>query len=262
LPSFVFYNRLLLASAILGTIFSANAGPITILNNTMNLPEDISQAPVGFGSYSGYYFVDDSGTGADGPSTIWAVQSSGPNAGQASVFSSGGALSTSLTRGSAFLPSTFGSLGGDFVVAATNVSNCAQGTCGNTTGAYLLAFNASGQSTTLFSDTTAAQSRFPILGGPVIAPAGFGTYGGNLIVLDQPSANTQSYAGGAVLSIKPNGSATTVADLPVGQFTLSDAFTPAAFGQFGNMLLVGDLDSGSSSRWTHRVTPDCSRTFH
>lgn len=237
-------QRSLVMAAVLATFSVASAGPITVLNNSMNLPENISQAPGGFGSYGGYYFVDDTGRGSDGPGLIWAVQSSGLGAGQASVFNSS-ALTNSLTRGSMFLPANFGAYGGNFLVAATNATNCAQGICGNTTGTYLLAFDANGNVKTLYSDTLTPQSRFPSFGGPLIAPAGFGKYGGTLIVNDQPTAGGQPYSGGTVLSIKPDGTATTVANLPIGDFTVSDAFTPPGFGKFGNMLLVGDLTSGS-----------------
>lgn len=227
------------ASVVAGPILS---NPVTLFNNSMNLPENISQAPSGFGSYGGQYFVDDTGKGADGPGTIWAVQTSAPNVGQATVFNSS-ALTNDLTRGSIFLPSTFGSYAGNFLVAATNATNCANGICGNTTGTYLLAFDANGNVRTLYSDTNWAN--FPSFGGPLIAPSGFGNHGGDLIVVDQPTSGPQPFNGGKVLAIKPDGTATTLAYLPAGDFGLSDAFTPPGWGQWGNMLLVGDLTSGS-----------------
>jgi len=226
------------AALAIAACLAAEAGPITVLTSGMSVPEDISLAPASFGSFGGQYFVDDTGVGAAGPSVIWAVQPSG----LATVFDNT-AFSSSLTRGSTFLPATWGSVGGQFVVAATNVTGCTTGQmCTGSTGTSLVALDANGNPTTLFSTPNTA-GMISSLGAPVVAPAGYGAFGGDLLAIHLPTFN-QTSTGATVIAVSPAGTSGTVATLPTGDFTVGSVFAPTGFGTLGGMLLVSDAASG------------------
>jgi hypothetical protein len=187
-----------------------------IFSQGMIGPETISQAPAGFGSYGGQYFVPDAAlvvTGNPATSNIWAI----PTAGGAPAIFANNPGSGML--GGTFLPSTasWEALGGRFVTA---------GYQGNG-GGVIYTYDSSGTPTPLYLSDTG-------FGVPAIAPDGFGNLGGSLVVAVQ---------GVGVGIVSADGSLSILADLPnFDAFGL--AFAPAGFGTVGGKLLVSNAGDG------------------
>jgi hypothetical protein len=174
-------------------------------------PETISLAPSGFGAFGGgYYFIPDARLGQ-----IWVVPITG---GPPTPFF---ATPLGLNRliGGLFLPSGWGDNSGQFLTAGIDNGMLVVDSSGNVT------------------------SFDPLPGWfktPVIAPAAFVPYGGNLFVSDQ---------NGFIWRVDPAGGGLTLfKNIHPDPFLLDPfglEFTPAGFGSFGNRLLVSDAANGS-----------------
>ena len=172
-------------------------------------PETISLAPSGFGQYGGFYFIPDARLGQ-----IWVVPEAG---GPPAPFLTETFPPTSLIGG-LFLPSGWGDNSGKFLVATES----------------LRIIDSAGNGA-IFDPLTSG------LTIPLIAPGGFGAYGGNLFVTDQVGFIWRADpAGGGLTLFKDLTGAPPPVPSPFGI-----EFTPSAFGSFGNRLLVSSGSSGS-----------------
>lgn len=190
------------------------AGPVTLTTFPVgSLPEDIVLVPAGFGSLGGSYLVPDPTQNFSGTGSIWSVPSGG---GAPSVFAN---LNTFQPVGGLFLPANYGSLAGQFLAA---------GQSAGIGGSDVVALDSAGNQTPI------AQGIGPsIFGGVAIAPAGFDSVGGTIILANE---------GGPIYSMDTNLNFSVlpgVSALPFGAFGL--AFAPSGFGAVGGDLLISDV---------------------
>jgi hypothetical protein len=204
----------LVAVPLLGVILCrSTASAIEVFSTGMVQPETISQAPDNFAGHGGDYFVPDFGGAIPANSKIWIVPQAG---GAPTQFV---ATPDAFYRGGTFLPSSWGTMAGDF--AATGLSS------DGTTGRVDI-FAGTGTRTIFksFANDT--------LGVPLIAPAGYGSFGGDLLVGGVTS--------NSLFAIAPSGTTTTVASsgLPAAPGGL--AFSPGVFGLRSNELFLDGLN--------------------
>ena len=162
-------------------------------------PESISLVPNGFGTFGGSYFITDVGV-----ANFWVL----PNAGGPPV-----PFAAAPARGGVFLPPGWGVHSGKFLITSTPL------------GVY----DSSGNMTVF----DPLQKTFVTA---LIAPVGFGSYGGNLFLSSDPQDNLH-----AIWRVAPGGGLTVFKDLSADPFILCPfglVFTPPGFGSFGNRLLV------------------------
>jgi hypothetical protein len=218
---------LMLASAI-----AATAGPIVFTTYPAGtVPETIAAVPAGFGSMSGYLVVDPTiSSTPDAPSNILNVN--------------GGTVTTVGTnpqslRSGIFLPSSFGSVGGDFAVAGFN-GNAPVGidTSNPNGGIYLYSANGS----SLSGPTTFYNANGFSVSSILVAPSGFGSLSGDLLAGYIGTSNF----GIAVFS--PDGTRLTDLEqsLTIAPFGL--AVAPSTFGAFANQIIYtsdtnGEIDA-------------------
>jgi hypothetical protein len=199
----------------LGT--SAWADPI-VFSSGLETPESISQAPPGFGSYGGQYFVPDIGAPPTGsnPNVIWVVPANG---GSPTAFFTIENPTSEIIRTGMFLPPNFGSVGGQYVVGATTV---------------IATFNSDGIPS-LLADTSSLG--YGVLSAVGIAPKHFGSLGGQLFFTAQVGPGSDG--SGGVVDVTPAGGVSLFAATPgINPFGL--AFAPHSFGSFGGDLLVSN----------------------
>jgi hypothetical protein len=173
-------------------------------------PETISQAPSTFGSFGGDYFIPDFNRAAVG-GHIWMVPSTG---GPPISFATN---TDYAAEGGVFLPATgWGTNSGKFLAGGS----------GSGLG-VMFTYAPDGTRSTFVSNVATFQPSQPVL-----APAGFGNFGGQLIV-----ANT---GGNQVLAFTPSATASAVAT-PFGNASpFGLAFAPAGFGALGGDLFVSN----------------------
>jgi len=202
-----YLERLALAIVGLALIRDCAAADIKIFSPGMTLPETISLAPTGFGAYGGSYFIPDADNG-----NIYVVPPSGGSPGILATDS----LDT--VSGGLFLPANWGANAGNFATV---------GYLEQTGRIYT--YDATGASS-LFKEV---QNTTYIT--PMIAPNGFGSYGGNMLI----TADGQR----GLVSLAPDGTVTTIVqNLSIRPFGL--AYAPAGFGAVGGMVLVSSSVSG------------------
>jgi hypothetical protein len=208
---------------------TAGAGPVDVISSSplYVTPETVSQAPAGFGAFGGDYFIPDF-NGALPNGSIWVVP---PGGGAPVSFST---VPDGSARGGLFLPDTgWGDDSGKFVtVGPTYVP----GTTTETGVSQVFTYGPTGTAS-LFLQTTGGLFSFA---QPQIAPAGFGAFGGQLVV-----ANAAGFLGGAnnVVAINPAGTMSVVADTLIQPFGL--AFAPSSgFGAFDGQMFVSSSNSG------------------
>jgi PEP-CTERM motif len=192
---------------------TAQAG-LLVFGTGLSLPESISLVPAGFGSYGGNYFIPDPGINNVGLGNIDYLP---PTGGTATIFVT---IPGQIVRplGGMFLPSNFGSFGGQFLAVG-----------GSANGSFAVAIASDGTVTPVTSTPT---SQFV---SPVLAPAGFGSVAGQVLVTNND---------GTVRAIDQSGNLTTFATVP-GALLFGAALAPQAFGAFGGDLLVSDGASGN-----------------
>ena len=198
-------STVLLALVLLAVASAASAQIQVFSTGQYGTPETISLAPAGFGAFGGRYFIPDARLGV-----IWTV----PSTGGPPVKFVEGASST----GGLFLPSGWSSSSGNYLIASSP----------------LRVYDAAGN----FSVFDPTESLFTT---PLIAPAGFGPFGGHLFVSDQNFGQIwrADPAGGGLTIFKDLNTPPDL-DSPFGL-----EFTPAGFGAFGNRLMVSDTDGGT-----------------
>ena len=211
---------LLPAIAALSPAAEGQTPPVTVISSSplYVTPETVSPAPTGFGSFGGDYFIPDDNAGRPN-GNIWVVP---PGGGAPTSFST---VPIGSARGGVFLPSTgWGANSGNFVTAGpTLVGGVETGT------SQVITYGPTGASS-LFVQTTASFAQ------PVIAPAGFGGLGGQLIVANAVFTNPN------ILAISPSGSISVVASTPISPFGL--AFAPSGFGAFSGDLFASSARDG------------------
>jgi hypothetical protein len=253
---------------VLSSATIANAA-LTIFGTGFSLPESISQAPAGFGTYRGDIFIPDPGIANAGLGLIQYLPQTG---GSATVFVTlpGGSENP---LGGLFLPSTFGAYGGQFLAVGHDLPGAfvmavaSDGTVtpvtsipaggefvtpvlapagfGSVAGQVLITTNVGGNGTVNALDQTGHLSAFAsvpgaALFGAAIAPQGFGSVGGELLATDAAS--------GKIFAIDSNGNASlfTTVTLGLNQPGLRQiAFAPAGFGSYGGDLFVSVSGSGA-----------------
>jgi len=191
----------------------AQAG-LVVFGTGLSLPESISLVPAGFGSYGGDYFIPDPGVNNIGLGNIDYLP---PTGGTASVFVT---IPGQTVRplGGMFLPNSFGAWGGQFLAVG-----------GSANGSFAVAVASDG---TVSPVASLPSSQFV---SPVLAPAGFGSFAGQVLVTSND---------GTVRAIDQPGNLTTLATIP-GTLPFGAALAPAGFGAFGGDLLVSDGASGN-----------------
>ena len=207
-------SRGLVAVGILTVLLNqSSASPIEIFSTGMVQPETITPAPDNFAGHGGDYFVPDFGGSVSSNSKIWIVPQAG---GAPTQFV---ATPDAFYRGGTFLPSNWGTMAGDF--AATGLS-----TDGTTGRVDIFA----GDGTRTIFKSVANDT----LGAPFIAPSGYGSFGGDLLVGGVTS--------NSLFALAPTGTMTTIASssLPTAPGAL--AFSPGAFGSRSNELFLDGLN--------------------
>lgn len=204
----------------LGVPATAVGSPITIFAGSgYEIPSQITVIPGGFGSIGGNYLVADTDAGA-----VLLQSSAG---GPPSVFATMGAPVTPGSPlidgpiGGVFLPSAYGTQAGDYLSVGLN------DLAGPVTG-FADVLSASGG--------VVASTAYPgrAFDNAVVAPAGFGSVGGNVLVTGNACVNLYA-PGGAVSCMAP----------AFGGYGLG--FAPSGFGAFGGDLLVSDSNSGAGT---------------
>jgi hypothetical protein len=193
----------------------SEGSPFALFSSSPNYatPETISQAPSTFGSFGGDYFIPDFNHAALG-GHIWRVPSTG---GPPISFATNADYAA---EGGVFLPETgWGTNSGKFLAGGSNSSGLG----------VMFTYAPDGSRSTFVSGIATFQPSQPRL-----APAGFGNFGGQLIV-----ANT---AGSEVLAFTPSATASVVARPFVSPFgsPFGLAFGPAGFGGLGGDLFVSN----------------------
>jgi hypothetical protein len=180
---------------------------LAIFSSGMKTPETISEAPAGFGTLGGQYLIPDIRS-----NTIWLVPHDG---GAPSIFATDPAP---RLPGGLFLPSGWGA----------------------NSGKYLSLFSDVGVEGVRIYDSSGASTLFATGGvqltTPEIAPAGFGSFGGDIFITGQ---------NGMVYELDKLGNVTPFAgpgDFSARYFGI--AFAPAGWGAVGGEMLVSDGVSG------------------
>ncbi len=199
-----------------------------LFSEGMLTPETISPVPSGAygGAYDGSYFVPDPGRSSGNPagSTIWIVDGSG----SATTFAPTTQDLNTTTVGGIFLPNDpdWDNFAGKYLTVGW------EGPANGDHTARINVYNADGTYTTLWSTNGGTPKT------PAIAPAGWGTYGGQLIVAD---------GGPDVYAIDSSGVQTFIVATPVDPITerFGLAFAPSGWGSVGGDLLTSRVTDGT-----------------
>ena len=221
---------------------AALAAPV-IFSSGFTFPFTISQAPQGFGTYGGSFFIPDTGTGE-----IKVVPPGGlPPNGTPTVFQH----VEGLIRGGVFLPPDFGAVGGQFAQLSAIANPTDPGGPGV---GRITTFDATGKATILATGPNDPVTLFD----PAIAPQGFGPYGGQLFL-------TSQFGDGSVLRVDQQGNITPFAIRPQVQFpgvagpvsigATGIVFAPPGFGSVGGMLLINDVDFSTLTAYIIALDP-------
>ncbi len=192
----------------------AQAG-LVVFATGFSLPESITLVPAGYGSLGGNYFIPDPGIGSLGLGNIDYLPITG---GTATVFVTIPGQAPVRPLGGVFLPSNFGAWGGQYLAVGQNGSQ-----------ALAVAIASDGTVTPV---TSQPGTQFV---SPVLAPSGFGSVAGQVLVTDND---------GTVRAIDQSGNLTLFATVP-GTRLFGAALAPQGFGAFGGDLLVTDAGSGN-----------------
>ena len=192
----------------------AQAG-LVVFGTGFSLPESISLVPAGYGSLGGNYFIPDPGIGSLGLGNIDYLPITG---GTATVFVTIPGQTPVRPLGGIFLPSNFGAWGGQYLAVGQNGSQ-----------ALAVAIASDGTVTPV---TSQPGTQFV---SPVLAPSGFGSVAGQVLVTDND---------GTVRAIDQSGNLSLFATVP-GTRLFGAALAPEGFGAFGGDLLVTDAGSGN-----------------
>jgi hypothetical protein len=224
---------------------------LEVFSAGMEVPETISRIPAGFGAFEGDFLVPDARFGAEGPFPIWVVPADGGAPTEFVSFPDD--VGASGLRGGLFLPDDFGTQGGKYLTSLQDRRIVTQGdpvlleqrsriVTVDGTGAVedFVVFEYQGPF------TEQPDPGYQLLTTPLIAPEGFGSLGGQLILTDQISG---------VFSVDQNGNVGPLL-FDIDDFTYESSssinpdhprvlpfgavFAPQGFGAFGGSLLIGD----------------------
>jgi len=201
--------RRLVLVALLGAALSATSvlAAVSVFATGVVAPETVAQTA------AGDFLVTD----ADDDGPIWSVPAGGGTATQV-------ALAGYSLRDGVFLPASFGSVGGQFLVV------------GGDTSASASTMDAS-HTVTLYA--TQANS---LWNTPVVV-SGFGQHKGEVLVTNQGSGTGAN--DGSVDIFTPSGTVGRLTDLPTVNVPFGAAQAPTGFGPVGGTLLVSDADGGA-----------------
>jgi hypothetical protein len=196
------------------TSVRAAKADLVIFGSGFSLPENISLAPMDFGNYGGDYFIPDPGINQLNLGNIDYLP---PTGGTAAVFVTlpGG---TERPLGGMFLPNNFGSFAGQYLAVG-----------GDANGSFAVAVDANRNITPVAS---LPGNEFV---NPVLAPNGFGSVAGQVLVTSN---------NGTVSAIDQVGHLSSFASVAGAQL-FGSAFAPQGFGSVGGDLLVTDAASGN-----------------
>jgi hypothetical protein len=196
------FRSLVLVTLLAATLLITSAfAAVSVFATDMDVPETI--APTAAGNF----FVTDARP--DGP--IWSVPAAGGTASQ--VASAGYTL-----LGGVFLPASFGSVGGQFLVVGADGTLASAST-----------MDASNTVTPYASQADSAWTT------PVVV-SGFGRHNGEVLVTNQGTGSRD----GSVDIFTPSGTVGRLANLPSVNVPFGAAQAPAGYGAVGGTLLVSD----------------------
>ena len=205
---------------------SQNLPAMDLLASGMATPETISPANGAYGgAFSNYYFVPDPGRTSGVPTDLTNVWKVDKTSGATTLFSH---PTNNTTLGGLFLPSGWGDYSNKFMtVGFTNF-----GTAPNISrSGYFNVYNADGSYTTPLVLQGVLNGANYLPKTPVLAPAGWGSFAGNLLISDGAPA---------VYAIDSNWQKkdliTNSAYNETARFGL--AFAPASWGTVGGQLLT------------------------
>jgi hypothetical protein len=200
------FRSLVLVTLLAATLLITSAfAAVSVFATGVVIPETIARTA------AGDFLVTDAD--ADGP--IWSVPAAGGTVTQ--VASAGYSL-----LGGVFLPASFGSIGGQFLVVGADGTLASAST-----------MNAS------FTVTHHASQADSAWTTPVVA-SGFGRHNGEVLVTNQGTGSRD----GSVDIFTPSGTVGRLTNLPSVNVPFGAALAPAGFGAVGGTLLVSDAGGG------------------
>ena len=246
---------LLLLQLVLSSVGSSQA--VDVFSAGMEVPETISLIPDEFGVHGGNYLVPDPGFAPRTENTLWVVPSNGGAPIPFATIPNG--LGASSAVGGLFLPLGFGDRGGMYLTgfidtAVTDFSQPVAQTdwvnrivtvdgAGTVSDFVLFEYHGLAQD---FPDGDLSSTRFKV---PSIAPAGFGSVGGQVLY----SAGAPGHSG--VLALDPAGSITSFFDAENYGTQHGTQFSPFGvtfstdnFGAWGTRLFVSDDTQGTDGQ--------------
>jgi hypothetical protein len=209
---------------------SQNVFAIELLASGMSTPETISPANNAYGGqYSNYYFIPDPGRTSGFPSDLTNVWKVNKTTGAASVFSH---PTNTTTVGGLFLPGGWGDYSNKFMTVGWQ-------NFGAYNSGFFNVYNVDGTYTTPLTLQGRAYDPGPpeVLGlnylpkTPILAPAGWGSFAGNLLIADGAPAVYAIDSGWQQRSLITNNVYPELA-----RFGL--AFAPAGWGTVGGNLMT------------------------
>jgi hypothetical protein len=202
------------AALFAGTV--AKADVVSVFATGFSLPESITPVPTSFGLPGAAYIIPDPTVNESGVPTVYTIPVGGGAATPLANLSS----ENNFVTGGAFLPSTYGAIGGDYLAVGFGSS-----------GGEADAIDASGNVTPVL--TNIANSAFT---SAIVAPAGFGAVAGALLISDEGTGN--------IYVLNDDGSTSVFANVGSGGAPFGMAFAPTGFGAVGGDLIVSDSASG------------------
>jgi len=192
-------------------------GDLTIFATGFSVPESITPVSSGFGLSGGGYIIPDPTVNRTGIPEIYTLPLTGGTPTSLAV-------SNFFPLGGVILPSGY-SAAGDYLAVGFVTSPAVNG--------FASTVDSSGNITPVVSNSGSAFT------SAVVAPSGFGSAGGEVLIADENTSNIYVLAPDGSTSILTNiGSA-----IPGGEpFGL--AFAPAGFGSIGGDLLASDSTNG------------------
>jgi hypothetical protein len=201
------FRSLMLVTLLAATLLITSAfAAVSVFATGMVIPETITRTA------AGNFLVTD----AEGDGPIWSVPAAGGTATQ--VASAGYIL-----LGGVFLPASFGSVGGQFLVVGSDGTLASAST-----------MDASNTVTPYASQADSAWTT------PVVT-SGFGRHSGEVLVTNQGNGTEST---GSVDIFTPSGTVGRLANLPSVNVPFGAALAPRGFGDVGGALLVSDAGGG------------------
>ena len=150
----------------------------------------------------------------------------------------GGPVSASWFVGGTFMPSGTGTLSGDYLAFGQTPPS------DNLANATIYTLSSASGTPTLFYTDTSGYSQYQV---PVVAPAGWGAVGGDVLVPEGNYPGNGNTFVATIEALSPDGQLSTFATLPDSDAGFGTLFAPAGFipGTSGDVLLVSDYYNGN-----------------